>query len=267
MSSPFLEPGMVIPKPQTARIFGILNIIFAVVLIFFAYSSAFMLMFAPAGAAVMKAWQKGMERQIRLENTRQIQRLEKLVEAARTDVKRAQHQARLDQVKAQPVMNFASMSMGFEQLEDKSIRNYSLVEAGLGAVMNIVMLVAGFGLLQLKDWGRQISIWLSGVKLVWIFVALIYMVVVIFPLQARLTQKQLQDTMVMQTKGGGRAAVSPVNPQQMSQFVMASSTASAVFGVLIAATYPVLSIWMLSRPPVRAACRSPKSDLPPEWSL
>lgn len=268
MSQP-LEPGLVLPKPQTARVFGILNIVFAGMTFFYIYFSALMFLFAPVGASLVRAWMGNLQRQMTRQVDSQVQTLERLRDAATDPIKRADFDTRLAQLKANPRPNLTQMAAGMEQLENPTIRTYSLVGFLVSVPLTAVGLISGFGLLSLREWGRKLAVGISGINLGYLVVSMVIAIIVVFPIQSRLAMKQIEAQQKFQAslmRGGGP----PPGPtaQQMGGMMAISTTLSGLFGFALAATYPVISIWMLSRPAVKAACRPTDhgDDAPGGWT-
>jgi hypothetical protein len=255
-----LEPDLAIPKPQTARIFGVLNIIFAIILLYFVYVTALMFLFAPVGAGLFRLWMGNLQQAIEKEQTIDRLVLQRLANEAATEESRARFSQQLAAKQAQPIPNLEFASMGMDQLENPTIRGYSFTELAISLPVNGLLLLSGLGLVRLRDWGRRLALWVSGVKVVWLLASTIVAVAIIFPIQSQLVMKQFEAQMQFQAGlTGGRGPVG-FNPQQLSWMVGISSTGSALVGFVLAAAYPVLSLWMLTRPGVRAACQSSDSE-------
>jgi len=260
MSSERIDPNLIIPRPQTARIFGILHILFGLMVCFFTYVSGLMFLFAPVGTDLVKAWMGGLGDTIEREHGVQVRRLERLKELARNDEQRAKYDQRLASLKNSPRPNFRDIPMGTEALEDPTIRRYSALDLACNLPLNIFMIVGGVGLIQLREWGRKASWWSSAVKVGAMTVSTIYLLIVIAPIQSQMVLKQLEAQQKFQAglMKGAPGGVSPF-PTQMNGLFAASATASSLFGIGLAAAYPITALVVLRRPSIRAACWRPDS--------
>ena len=83
--------------------------------------------------------------------------------------------------------------------------------------------------------------------------------VLILPITVQKVQKMtdsIQAQVQAQAKSGGRPA--PMMPMAIAgMFASIGGAIAMIFTALIASIYPALSIWFLTRPPVRAACLRP----------
>lgn len=59
---------------------------------------------------------------------------------------------------------------------------FSIVGAIAGVIFGIAMLIAGFGLIKDRPWGRTLSIFVAIAQIIWIFVAIPLMVIGLMPL-------------------------------------------------------------------------------------
>jgi hypothetical protein len=253
MSLP-LEPGYVIPKPQTARVFGILNILYGTLLLFFAYTGLLMYQFAPVGEALLRSFMGSISDAIRTEQENAVRKVERLVELAQTDTQRAKYQQRLDQVKANPTPDFAAMPMGMDALREPAFKRYNVADNLTGVPISLLLVLSGIGLLGLRELARKLAIGASAAKVLVLFGLLVYALAVVYPIQQRIAMKQLEAQQKLMAGMQRGAVANPMANPQMMALMSASGSASGLFWFAVLGAYPVVVIWMLTRPPVRAAC-------------
>lgn len=126
---------------------------------------------------------------------------------------------------------------------------YFIVTLGIGFIFNIVIIVAGFGLLKMKKWARTASILYGVVTIVLVLGSAVYQLTIYNPGALKATQEW---TKMMEQKlgpnAGGRRP-----PPQPAFTGMASSIATTVFGTMIGLIYPIAVLWVMYLPGVVAA--------------
>ncbi|MFO0961124.1 MAG: hypothetical protein U0800_27405 [Isosphaeraceae bacterium] len=262
MSSAQIDPNLVIPKPQTARVFGMLHLLYGVVLCFLTYTAAMMFLFAPVGTDLLKAWMGGIGDTVARERSIQARRIERLKELATSDEQRATYDQRLANLQTAPAPNFRDLPMGTEALEDPTIRGYSFVDLIGNMPLNLLMIAGGIGLVRLREWGRKLSWWASALKVGAMAISTVYLLVVIYPIQSKMVMQQLEAQQKFQASLM-RGAAPPVFPfgSQSNSLIAASATLSSLFWIGIGAAYPITSLVVLQRRSIRAACwRRPEAE-------
>jgi len=141
---------------------------------------------------------------------------------------------------------FGEMSRVFD-----TIPGYYPVQIGsmlLLIVLNIVLVVAGIGLLQMKPWARWLSVGYGAASIVLQFVIMLYAIFVMQPAM----EKWAQD---FATRMGGQPA-----PGMSANSAMSSM--GSCFSFFLYSAYPVALIIVMLLPAVGAAFAAPL--LPPE---
>ncbi len=134
-------------------------------------------------------------------------------------------------------------------LSDRRIVVYYAVTLVTGIILNILMIVAGAGLMRLTEWGRRLGILLAELKIVrWLLITVVSMVLIL-PISLDRSQKMMAK---MNAQSGGTAA--PFGPSDLARLGAIVGAVSTIFSAIIASIYPALTIWFLTRPPARAAC-------------
>jgi hypothetical protein len=137
-----------------------------------------------------------------------------------------------------------------------------------GMILNVLMVIAGVGLLGLAEWGRRLAITVAWLKIVRWIAMIVVTLVLILPITVKKVQKMtdsIQAQVQAQAKSGGRPAP-PMPMLNLSMFTSIAGAFGMIFTALIASIYPALSIWFLTRLPARAAClqQSAQTSAPPE---
>ena len=204
--------------------------------------------------------QRKADRQARIEELKQLEN------EAETDQEKEDFQTQREDLEAQP------LPKGFFPKWESDIRMIAYGWADLVSclLLNILLLIAGIGLLGYRDWARKLSLLLAGVKILRLLVLYGYFVAVVVPLITKqmelMMEQQFRQMEQMQKQmnppgGGGRPV--PAMPagmgKQMAIGYGVFFSCLAIAMMILGSIYPGVSLWLLSRPAVRIACQSEDS--------
>ena len=164
--------------------------------------------------------------------------------------------------------DFSAMTdlMGWNVMSDIRLAFYYFSEIILGMVLNVLMAIAGVGLLGLAEWGRRLAIGVAWLKVLrWVGMITVTLVFIL-PITVKKVDKaftQLQNQ--ANAKAGGGAAGIPM--VGMAQVTAIFGAVAVVFSAMVACIYPAISLWFLTRPPTRAACLQGSKPAVAESSL
>lgn len=246
---------LIFPRPQTAKTFGILSIVFASSMLVCGIGSGVLAAAAPMLATYMEGQDQRLRNQI---NDRQAQRIAEFREqliVAKTEPEKAEIRMKINEAEARPPAKGAMMTLGFDSLKDPRITVYSWSDLITSFIANLVLLIAGINLLRLKEQGRRLSLIAAGLKLALIVFFGIWAVTVVMPVQLSTMNNQLDQ---VQLGPGARP------PFLTKQFMTAMVTGGYAVSFVSAAIYPVLMLIFLTRPGVKAACLPSRSKPDPE---
>ncbi|MDB5353215.1 MAG: hypothetical protein JWN86_4462 [Planctomycetota bacterium] len=247
----------VIPDVSTPRTYGIMNIVFASLLLLCNLGTAGWYLVAPTFKKGMEHAQAGLNAQIETSRKNKLDTLKRAVAAATAEPEKAKAQAAVAEFEALPKPPLNSMTMGFSASEDRRIVAFNLFDIAIAMILNLVMLISGVGLLRLKEGGRRAAVFVAGTKLVKLAIFLIVSLAFLIPLQSKLMEAEIAPVRAqIQGQPGGASAAFFMTPQVMA----AISTSSVVLFVIIAAIYPILVLVMLTKPRVKAACQTAKAS-------
>jgi hypothetical protein len=150
---------------------------------------------------------------------------------------------------APPSANPAGIAM--MGMNDPKLIRFTLLDAITGLVVNLMMLASGIGLINTRRWGAQLWAWTAWIKIVRLVLlwGFLYIVVVAPSFSESMARGALA---MVNSRVGVRGA--PSLGQLTRAYAIMNLIVAAgmvVFGVV----YPVLSLWMLSRPGVKAALK------------
>jgi ABC-type multidrug transport system fused ATPase/permease subunit len=266
------KPQWVVPNPQVPRTFGLLNIIFGVIMLLVGAGYAVWFVMAPS---FTKAMQEGMEKQqasVKAAYDAKIADLKRREAAAKTEEEKLTLKSERETQEAVPPPDMSAFGdlTGWNMFSDPRLAIYSISEVGAGILLNILMIVAGAGLLGLTNWGRRLALGVAWLKILRWAAMIVVTLVLILPITTERMQQAFAKMEAQQARAAGGAAVR----MPMTEIARISAMTGAVFAViggLVATIYPALTLWFLTRPRAVAACLpvTSKPEGPPEtmqWS-
>lgn len=247
----------VTPPPTSAhRLIGMLSVSFAgVMLLCGACGSVSMLMqvaMAPLSEGYQRTMVEALKAQRQQERDKSIAELKVQEEAAVTEEEKAQLAAQRQTLEAQPIVDLPVADM-MGMYREPTFIGYLVADTITGLVLNALLLTSGIGLLAAKSWARKLAIWVAALKiarLVFVYGFAIAFVVPTFSKQ----MGKVAEQMVGQLPSRPGAPPMPPAGQTIATAYGIALTSSAVLMILFGAIYPVIMLWVLTRPKVKAAC-------------
>ncbi|WP_169976115.1 hypothetical protein [Tautonia rosea] len=246
MSKPQPSPP-IRPRPKPLRVIGTLNLLFGAVLVAVAWSMLGGMAFSGMTAEPYEGLKRALMLQAEREHQQKIATLEKREAAATSeDARRVFREERERRAALGPKLPPGSelVMMGSQM---QSFGTWSVVNSATSLGINLLMIVAGAGLLQRVEWARRLSLWVAGIKLVRLLLLQTVFVVFVVPSFSRRLGEAVQETIAVQ--GGGLPAGMP----SMTQIYAVTYTVMGVGMLILGAIYPIVMLVMLNRPGVKAA--------------
>jgi hypothetical protein len=237
------------PNPGVPRTFGILNIIFGSMLLLGGLCcGGTILSLSAAGAMANQAQvQASVENAWKQQQQQQLDRLQQQLDAAADPQARQRIQREMEAIKQAPAPKVDVAAM--YGVKDPGVVVFWSVEVLSGLVLNLVLIVAGIGLLAVAEWARMLSIGLAALKLLRLAALYGYALVQVIPVMARDSGKAFHDLASQAPQQGGNVPTAAEIAENIGQ---SASVAAAIF-VVLAAIYPVLMLLFLTRAPVKAS--------------
>jgi hypothetical protein len=233
----------VVPNTGISRVFGLLNVIFGVMLLLGGIGSVAWVLMAQTIEKAMRA-----QSLAKAKREARIADLKKQEAAAKTEAEKEQLRTERETAESVPKPPEPPDVTIWDTYADPRYRAYFCSEVSLGIVLNIAMIVAGAGLLAMAEWGRRLAIGVAWGKIVRLVALAVITLTVIVPIAAEHTQPSL-DKIAAQARLGG-----PAMSNQMAQVMAILGAVGAVGFTVVGSIYPGLAIWFLTRPRARAAC-------------
>ncbi len=160
----------------------------------------------------------------------------------------ASWQASMPKAPNQPVFSQEKMQAEIEQ----RIPGYTPYMNAMNAfilVLCALMIAGGIGLLQLRPWGRWVTILYAALSMAYTIGNSVFMLVWFVPAMSDVMTEQFK---LLKPAGPGPAP----DPAVMGNFMQIVLTASVVFGLLLM-IYPIIVLVIMLLPSTRAAFRGP----------
>lgn len=258
MSQPSSDPHVVYvqPNPGRVKLLGWLNVIFGMLILLFAACSGIVAIGQHLSQPLITAQ---FEQQQAREEARQAEREEQIAElveaeaAATSDVERDRLREKRERLEFESRLHRPVDVTAFTKVgTDPKIFAFTIVDLVGALVLNVLLIASGIGLLLLAPWGRKLALFVAGAKLLRLCVQTAWNLVVIVPIVAAQMQA-MQEQMFVDMPGGPPGGPPP---EAMFSVIFAFQRAMIYGGpiimLIIGAIYPLILIWLLTRPNARA---------------
>lgn len=248
---PALPPELagVIPDPRGPRRIGVLALIFGLVLVVgMNVMQLIFTAFLPTYSRVMHAIEAAQTRGFQEDRRRNLEAARARVTDAKTEAERAEAREEVRALETNPVQPAQPQAFVYDAMNDRRVKPMLWADAITGLALNVAMFAGGIGLIQLREWGRRTVFWVAALKVARIAAALVLGVGVAAPVLGQAMGTSLASYMAQMPGARGPG------PQQMRSIMTILWTAGLVVYELLALIWPVIVLWVLSRPRARAAC-------------
>lgn len=259
---PEKTPGFVTTNPRIPALIGTLNLIFGIMLLLYALGWI--------------AWTLALpHRSTYFTTEHQMQRSKELAkkEGELAELKKQEATASPAEVKSRLRSEIVALENDLElnfrdlrkvsQKEDLRIVVPEWIDAILGLVLSILMVVSGIWLLELRSWGRTLALWVAATKVAWLTLGFFYALTVTIPIATEQVMVEFQ-----KEAANTGPVMGGVSPKMIAGTTAAAAGTTAVAAALISAIFPSLTIWLLNKQTVKAAFLTvPRREKPQGSSL
>ena len=249
---PEVEPNILIPKT-----IGLLNVIFAVCLMACGMCYAFYGALLPTLATTIEAQQKELKAQQVAARKAEIDALKVQEAKAETEGDKATIRAQIDSISNEPPMPPIDLGLNKLGFDDPRVLGYFIVDPASGLILNLVMFVAGIGLLRSSEWGRKLGVWLAWTKIARLVLLSTWLLVGVRPVMHSRAAALVQE--LEKHPAADPSAMKPEAARALVEGVDRIILSFGIITLLVGVIYPTLSVALLTRPSARAACR-PRRD-------
>lgn len=243
---------------------GTLNVLFGSVLLLAGLCCGASVAWQIAAAPMMETSQKSIQVAMREQRDRtlemQIAELTEMEEAAETDEERADLEEQRLELEEQ--LNAELPEIDFSALNSTQYIAYLATDAATGLILNSLLVISGIGLLASKEWARKMALWVAGLKIIRLIALNLFAIAVIIPGYSKAMGKVMEQQMEVAQTPGGPAMDNMADTMSMAYAFMFSSMAGLM--ILFGIIYPIVLLWILTRPKVIQACAPEPSMHPAE---
>jgi hypothetical protein len=250
------------PDPATTRTIGLLNALFGALLVVFLPCAGVYLAAVANVSRLLDLQNSQVETVVKNSQKRRLELLAAREKAAQTPEEKARIEIERADVKSGPPVALATIDLKpmTSALSDPRIVRYFIVDLGTGFLVNLLLLGSGLGLCFLKEWARRLALGVAALKIARIVVLYVYYMAVVGPIWASVQERAYLE--VLRQDPAITAATVHAKPEdEAARFARTSRTSNLVIGsgmLVLGPAYPVVVLYLLNRPGVRAACRRPK---------
>jgi hypothetical protein len=211
---------------------------------------------------------KAQQEKLKVQRADKIAELKSQEAAAKTEEEKQDFADERKALEAKKVPDLSALEelQNMNDYNEPRLAVLHILEISASIVLNVLMIVAGGGLMGLREWARRLSIRVAQLKMLrWAAMAVTTMVM-IMPMAMERTEKAMPALEAqMLDQGAPAPAISMIT--SMMRWMMMFGAVVMVFSALVACVYPALTWWYLSRPPARAACmkKTESPELDPQW--
>jgi hypothetical protein len=264
------KPQWIVPNPQVPRTFGLLNIIFGVIMLLVGAGYGVFYAMAPTFSQTIQVQMAKQQEAEKAKRDAQIADLKHREDTAKTEEEKASIKAERAAVEATPQPDLSGMSdlTGLNVYSDPRLAVYYFSEVGAGILLNILMIISGAGLLGLTNWGRRLALGVAWLKILRWVAMTVAVLVIVLPITTERMQKAFEKINAQAQAQAGAGTPPPAMPTaEIAKMGALMGAVLAVIGAIVAMIYPALTLWFLTRPRAVAACLPAKPQAPDEQDM
>lgn len=250
--------GLTLPKPAIPKTLGILNVIFAVVLVVWGTCTGIGALLAPQIQQFGQGIVEKAKQDAEARKSADLKALDDREKAATSDEEKATIAQERTAVNNRPLPVMPTVTATPDTFKDPTARVYLIVQLLSGLLLNILMLVAGIGLIRLTGWGRALGVWWAGLQVAQLVILGVVSFILIQPIQAKTTEATIAEMKKQLT--GPNAPPNAAFTIQLMETVAKLTPVFAALYIVAGMTYPIISLVLLRTPGARAACLDRPAD-------
>jgi len=244
------------PPTSAHKMIGTLNVLFAgLMLLCGACSGVSALMqvaMAPLSEGYQKTMQETINAQAQKEQDKKIDALKEQEAAAATDEEKAELAAKRQALENRPPPEIPMADL-MSAYRDPRLVGYVIGDIATGMLLNIFLFASGIGLLAARAWARKLGVWVAALKIVRLVAVYGFAIVVVVPTFSE-KMGEMMEKMTTQMPQQPGAPPMPQMGQTVATFYGIALSSMAVLMILFGSIYPIIMLWVLTRPKVKMAC-------------
>lgn len=262
---PVSSAPFVLPNPRIPKVLGILNIVFASALIICGLCLIGSYALMPVFSKMLVKVQRDLQTKQDATRKAVLEGFEDEEKAATTDEAKAAVAEKRKRFESEPQPpKIPRMDLGVIGMQETVVRYYVWAEFVSGLVLNILLLTAGIGLVMRRPWGIKLGLSVALLKMIRLVLVYGYAALAIVPKVAVGMAKFQMQSMAQQLPPGQKLPAG--FEETITKLLLIWYTSCAVMMIIVGSIYPMVSLWLLSRPSTRAACSDSAKSREPENS-
>lgn len=246
---------LTLPRPAIPKTLGILNVIFAVLLILVGTCTGIGALLAPEIQKFGQGVAEKAKKQAEDRKAAELKDIDDRAKAATTDAEKAAIDQERDAVTSRPLPITPNVVAPVDTFKDPTVRTYMVASLVTGLILHVTLLVAGIGLIRLTGWGRTLGLWWAGLQVAQLLILGVAHFTLIQPIQQKTNEATMAEMKRQLT--GPNAPPNAAFTVQVMETTAKLGPALAGLYYLAALTYPVLCLVLLRTAGARAACLGP----------
>jgi hypothetical protein len=241
------------PKTSIPKTIGVLNIVFGLLLMMCSVCVGLSMAMQSAMAPMFAVQQQQMQQIQEAEREKRLQVLQNQEQAAADENAKAALREKQKELLAKPLVKMPDMA---KLTSEMGLAQYGIADAVTGLLLNVLLVISGIGLINFKDWGRRLGIWVAALKIVRLIALYSYFIVVVVPRISKALATMFKDMgdQIANAAPAGQPAPNVAEFEQMGAMMGVMYTAQGIAMIILGVIYPIIVLILLSRPRVKAAC-------------
>jgi hypothetical protein len=233
------------PNQGLAKTIGTLNIIFGALMLACGACGTLNLIIQPMVGPFFQAQNQATMQGLQAQREERIDRLRQEEKEAVTPEEKAEIHARRKAEEDRPLPKLPDPT---QFLRGSNLLAYGIADALVGLILNLALLIAGIGLVRLRNWGRLMSVWVAGIKIFCLTALLVALLVWVLPAMVQNARQMFEDM---------GAHPNPAALAQMTSVMTYVWGAAFVLSYIVSLIYPIVILATMTRRSVIAACTEP----------
>ncbi len=234
-------------RPYTITVIAVISICYGL----FALCPNAMSLISPVMGIGMDALQAQIEKEESARRAEVEEDYADQIEDAETEEEKEELRGELDDWKASNPPFDPDFFAMYAWMGEPIVIGYFVSDAVLSALGNLLLIIGGIGLLLVRPWGRKISLFAGGYKLLFALVFAIWYGLLVPGQMESMDAMMAAQTRMAQARGGAAGAAAPI--AMFSSLSWLGAIAGAVFMWIFASVYPLILVILLTRKPTREA--------------
>lgn len=241
--------AQIVPQRTTIPMtLGIMNIAFGVLLMLLALFGLMSAVITPMMSSMFADMNKQMQAQGERRFDERRKRLQEEAAAADDEKQRELIESQLKELAKSPVPAMPDISKMVPT--DRRLTIWGVSDAISGLLVNLLLVIAGVGLVMRREWGRKWGVGVSVVKVIRVVTSYCFWIFMCVPIISKQIGGAMNEFMTQAAKG-------KQPPFSFEVLYGAIYTGYGVLMIVAGMIYPIVCLWLLTRPRVKAALAAP----------